>query len=161
MKRQCAHLGAPSLTCRSILKYVVVFRMNDLSALMLTLGVADFSPPHQSSAVSAQAYLRKTPRIIPYFPPTKNPRRKSAGVLHQSTNKHLRLGRVHYHLLTGWNMNLLINRQAKPCMIAKPTIKTSRSRFRNNLLIHAIVRCQVLLLHANDQPVATSCHIQR
>ena len=28
-------------------------------------------------------------------------------------------------------------------MIVKPTIKTSRSRFRNNLLIHAIVYCQV------------------
>ena len=27
-----------------------------------------------------------------------------------------------YHLLTGWNMNRLINRQAKPCMIAKTTI---------------------------------------
>ena len=51
-----------------------------------------FLPPHQSSAVSAQAYLRKTPRIIPYFPPTKNPRRKSAGVLHQSTNHHPIIG---------------------------------------------------------------------
>ena len=90
---------------RSILKCLVVFRVNDFSALMLTLGVADFSPPHQSSAVSAQAYLHKTPRIIPHFPPTKNPRRKSAGALHQSTNQHLRLGRAHYHLLTGWNIN--------------------------------------------------------
>ena len=40
---------------------VVVFLLNDLSALMLTLGTADFSPPHQSPAVSARTYLRKTP----------------------------------------------------------------------------------------------------
>ena len=35
MKRQCAQLGAPSLTCRSPFETVVVFRENDLLALML------------------------------------------------------------------------------------------------------------------------------
>ncbi len=79
MKRQCARTDAPSLTCRSDFRKVAVFRVNDLSALMLTLGTADFSPPHHSFTVSAFAYLRKTPHIIPYFPPTKNPRQKFTG----------------------------------------------------------------------------------
>ena len=35
MKRQCAQLGASSLACRSCMKCLVVFRRNDLLALML------------------------------------------------------------------------------------------------------------------------------
>ena len=34
-KKQCAHTGASSLTCRSGLKFLVGFRVNDLLALML------------------------------------------------------------------------------------------------------------------------------
>ena len=52
-ERECAHTGASPLTCRSDFEIVLVFRADDLSALMLTLGTADFSPSHQSSAVSA------------------------------------------------------------------------------------------------------------
>jgi hypothetical protein len=43
MKRQRALSGASSLQCRSVQEILVVFCENDLSALMLTLGVADFS----------------------------------------------------------------------------------------------------------------------
>ena len=43
MKRKCAHTGTPPLTCRSEIEIVAVLRVNDLSALMLTLGAADFS----------------------------------------------------------------------------------------------------------------------
>ena len=87
MKRRRALLGAPSLTCRSDSK-VEVFRGNDLSALMLTLGLADFSPPRQSFTDSASAYLRKTPRIIPQpggkkQTPAKNHRRGLWGRGHQ------------------------------------------------------------------------------
>ena len=69
MKRQCALSGASSTYMPFKIEIVVAFRENDLSALMLTLGLADFSPPHQSFATAARRdgspYHCKTPRIIP------------------------------------------------------------------------------------------------
>ena len=77
MKRKCAHTGAPPLTCRLTFEIVAVFRMNDLSALMLTLGAADFSRRTKVLRFRPQAYLHKTPSIIPQpqdkiKPPPKN-----------------------------------------------------------------------------------------
>ena len=66
-------MGAPPLTCRSEFEIVAVLRVNDLSALMLTLGATDFSRRTKVLRFRPQAYLHKTPRIIPYFPPTKKP----------------------------------------------------------------------------------------
>ena len=79
-ERECARMGASPLTCRSYCENLDVFRWNDLLALMPTLGLADFSPPHQSFTDSASAYLHKTPRIIPQpggerQTPAKNHRR--------------------------------------------------------------------------------------
>ena len=56
---------------------VVVFLWNDLSALMLTLGAADFSRRTKVLRFRPQAYLHKTPSIIPQpqdkiKPPPKN-----------------------------------------------------------------------------------------
>ena len=56
-----------------------VFRVNDFSALMLTLGAADFSRRTKVLRFRPQAYLHKTPSIIPQpqdkiKPPPKNHR---------------------------------------------------------------------------------------
>ena len=79
MKRQRALSGASSLQCRSVQEILVVFCENDLSALMLTLGVADFSPPHQSSAVSAPSLPPQNATNYTTLPANKKPPPKITG----------------------------------------------------------------------------------
>ena len=74
MKRKCAHMGAPPLTCRSDFEMVLVFRGNDLLALMLNSFSAhlDFSPPAPkfcSRLQNAINYIKLPPLNVNLSPP--------------------------------------------------------------------------------------------
>ena len=83
------------------MEIVVVFLWNDLSALMLTLGAADFSRRTKVLRFRPQAYLHKTPSIIPQpQDKIKPPPKKPAGANHQPIPLHqLRLRRTDHPLL--------------------------------------------------------------
>ena len=58
MKRQCAQPGAPSLTCRSPFEIVVVFRLNDLLALMLNFQTPGGSGQVMSCGLQVRVELK-------------------------------------------------------------------------------------------------------